>query len=72
MEKFKDYRFNITVAYLRAVEDKQYAYSLEASEELSRNDKMSAQYSEQMWEEFYGELKREWDHNNEASNREHG
>jgi len=66
----EDYRFNFTVAYLRATEDKRYAYSLEASEELSRNDQMSAQYSEEMWEEFYEELKREWEHNNEASNRE--
>jgi hypothetical protein len=39
-----------------------YALSVEAAEELARNDHMSAQYSPSMWEEFWRELNLEWYH----------
>jgi hypothetical protein len=60
-EKRLDPRFTGLVYGLRK-NNRMYALSIEAAEELSRNDHMSAQYSAEMWEEFWRELNLEWYH----------
>ena len=39
-----------------------YAFSISASQELFHNDSLSAQYTKEMWDEFWRELVSEYYH----------
>lgn len=54
-----DYRFDALVHGLRKQKEI-YAFSVQASEELSRNDAMSAEYTDDMHEDFWRELENEY------------
>lgn len=45
-----------------------YHFSRDASYELARNDKYSAEYGQEMWDEFYAELEQEYLDTKESSN----
>lgn len=56
----KDYRFDMQAYALRKENSKVYALSRQASEDLRGNSQGPEEYSEDMWDDFWAELNKEF------------
>lgn len=57
-----DYRFSILSYSIRKENSNTYAFSIKASEELTRNDD-EFQYPDDMWDDFWEELQQQFEEN---------